>query len=296
MKWFKLSLFGMATILSLGLILIKFKKPEPLEIKYLASYGDQCPNTDKLRKRTGFVGDTCIPTIIHQTSPKTLKESPLMVQESAQSWQLINPNYTYNHYTDQDMEVFVYKHFSWMLDMWKQLLPIQKADVFRYLIIYKYGGVYADSDTIALVPVDYWIERKDNSSKCWETSQINTIVGLEGLTPTWKIWAQWTFVAFPSLPHFKYLIEKIYETWKINEKPIAHENYVETWKFTGPGIFTDAFEPYKENITILPKSIWGYRYDDWDLILPPLIMHRGAGSWKPTPHIIDQIIIWLWPK
>lgn len=49
-------------------------------------------------------------------------------------------------------------------------LPILRADIARYLLVYTYGGVYADLDTRALRPVEEWRDGHAN---------VSLIVGVE---------------------------------------------------------------------------------------------------------------------
>jgi mannosyltransferase OCH1-like enzyme len=263
---------------------------ESLEVQSLHSLGDECPL--EVSRKKDFIQNTCIPCIIHQTSRVALDVSPKYVQESAHSWQTVNRNCTYSFYTDKDLEVFVQNFFPELADMWAQLLPIQKADLFRYLVVYKYGGIYADSDTIALIPADHWLGRKDNSSKCIDTSKVGALIGVEGLDATWRYYAQWTFAACAQHPGFKDLIDRIHKAWK-RHGPFSKP---ETWGFTGPGPFTDSLSLFLDNVTLLPRSIWGERYQNLDLPVPPLVMHRSMGTWKPTVNIFEQFKLWLWPN
>ena len=40
--------------------------------------------------------------------------------------------------------------------------PVQKADIFRYIVLMVHGGVYADIDVTCVRPVDQWIAHTGN--------------------------------------------------------------------------------------------------------------------------------------
>jgi mannosyltransferase OCH1-like enzyme len=88
-----------------------------------------------------------IPKIIHQTW-KTLNV-PDEWKDAVESCK--NEHKEYNHiiWTDEMMEKFVKTEYA---DFYKVYMSyphnIQRCDAFRYLVLYKYGGIYIDMDTI----------------------------------------------------------------------------------------------------------------------------------------------------
>lgn len=81
------------------------------------------------------------------------------------------------------------------------LLPVLKADLVRYLLVFTFGGVYTDTDTICLKPIRNWGDGKPD---------ISLIVGVEADAkdiPDWEKsygrqlqMVQWTFAAAPGHP------------------------------------------------------------------------------------------------
>lgn len=49
------------------------------------------------------------------------------------------------------------KHHPEMMSMYNRMLAIQRADLFRYVVLYDAGGVYADIDVSCSVPIDSWL-------------------------------------------------------------------------------------------------------------------------------------------
>ena len=93
-----------------------------------------------------------IPKIIHQT----WRNHKLPVSETLpESWKKHNPDWEYRFWTDADLAHFVEDNYP---DMWPLYQaapkPVQKADIARYLILHKFGGLYADIDTECVGNID----------------------------------------------------------------------------------------------------------------------------------------------
>ena len=98
-----------------------------------------------------------IPKIIWQTM-KT-NEVPVFMKRYADSWINLNPEYEYRFHNDHDIIDFLKKDFPGYLEGYKKLkYGASKADLWRYLIIYKYGGVYADIDCKCITPLNQWVD------------------------------------------------------------------------------------------------------------------------------------------
>lgn len=103
-----------------------------------------------------------------QVPPKTHipKEIHICQKDLAQlqihsnDWKLLNSEYNLNLHDDADCKSFLLNEFSQKhLDLFNFLAdgPI-KADFWRICILYKYGGVYVDSDVQPLVPINIFLE------------------------------------------------------------------------------------------------------------------------------------------
>lgn len=86
-----------------------------------------------------------IPQILHFTW-KTA-ELPRAMQDYYERWRALHPGWDIRLWTDETMRVFVaenYPDFLAVYDAYPK--PIQRADVFRYLVLGRLGGIYADLD------------------------------------------------------------------------------------------------------------------------------------------------------
>ena len=93
-----------------------------------------------------------IPKILHQLA-KT-EDIPPHLQGFQESWKRLNPDYEYHLWTDQSLE-------AWVSEQAPDVLPlflayprsICRADLGRYLLLNRIGGVYADLDCQCLRPI-----------------------------------------------------------------------------------------------------------------------------------------------
>jgi hypothetical protein len=90
---------------------------------------------------------------------------------------MLNPDYEHRLYDDHDCEHWVRQHQPHLLPAFVSLpLAVQRADFFRYLVVYTEGGIYADIDTVCQQPAHTWAARDLNNGKAKEPW---LLVGLE---------------------------------------------------------------------------------------------------------------------
>jgi len=86
-----------------------------------------------------------IPRIIHQTWKSV--QVPARFQAAAQSWRDRHPGWEYVLWTDADIDRFVRDHFPQIVPLFRRYPDqIQRVDAFRYLLLQRVGGIYADLD------------------------------------------------------------------------------------------------------------------------------------------------------
>jgi len=94
-----------------------------------------------------------IPKIIHQTYKN--REVPVIWHKYQDKVRKLHPNWEYRLWTDQDNLAFVKQEYPDLLDRYVGMaLPIMRADVIRYLIMDKIGGLYLDLDYEMIKPFD----------------------------------------------------------------------------------------------------------------------------------------------
>lgn len=91
--------------------------------------------------------NTTIPKRIIQTS-KSLNLT-IVEQAAVANIRLLNPDFEYRHFDDQQVEEFVEREFPEYRQVFQSFpVAIQKYDFFRYLAVYRLGGFYFDMDVL----------------------------------------------------------------------------------------------------------------------------------------------------
>lgn len=93
-----------------------------------------------------------IPTNIFQTWENRNKIPPIMFR-AMQKIKRFNPRFKYYLFDDNDCREFIKKHFDVaVLHAYDSLIPgAYKADLWRYCVLYKIGGIYLD---IKFIPIN----------------------------------------------------------------------------------------------------------------------------------------------
>ena len=150
--------------------------------------------------------DQKIPKIIWQTM--RTNKVPSFMKKYADSWIELNPEYEYRFHDDDDIINFIKTDFPEYLDGYNKLkYGASKADLWRYLIIYKFGGVYADMDCKCHNPLETWV----NPDSLFVT-QLGTNKDI----------CQWLIISVPNNPIFLRAAQK---TLKNSEVNISKESY-----------------------------------------------------------------------
>lgn len=226
-----------------------------------------------------------------------------------------NPTYRAEFLTDEAADEYVRKTFESrpdIVDAYVGLqVPILKADLLRYLLLYNQGGIWSDLDVSCETPIDEWISLK-------YIDKAGLVVGWEfdlGWDQSFvRQFASWTIMAKPASPHMMQVINDILEALKkrMDDHEVSVEDITlamvgDVVDFSGPRRLTSGI--YKSlsqmlNRTVLeddiaqivePKLIGDVlvmpgrsfadssnRYmakQEW-VLPPPLVTHHYAGSWK----------------
>ena len=96
-----------------------------------------------------------IPKIIWQTHNYLYEELPKHLKQVTQTWINLNPTWEYRYVDHIARAEFVKTEDPVLYTHFEKLAPITQADLWRYLVTYTYGGVYADMDSVCNSPLDY---------------------------------------------------------------------------------------------------------------------------------------------
>jgi hypothetical protein len=98
-----------------------------------------------------------IPKRIFQTFEH--KSFEPLFQKFVDDWKIYNNDFEYFLFDEQDRQKFIKNNFSSnVYDAYTRIMPPAfKCDLWRYCILYKYGGFYVDIDTVCLSSLDNFI-------------------------------------------------------------------------------------------------------------------------------------------
>jgi len=101
-----------------------------------------------------------IPKIIHQTWRYKNSKNDCFYPcvESVKSQ---HPEYKYCFYNDAQSAQIIADDFPDFLGVYDSMSPVEKADLFRYLIVYKHGGIYLDIDCYCVNSFNELIENAE---------------------------------------------------------------------------------------------------------------------------------------
>jgi mannosyltransferase OCH1-like enzyme len=109
--------------------------------------------SDDVARRVARGEVLVIPELLHQTAPTA--ELSAETHRYRVKLRELHPGWTYKLWTDEDNLAFVQTHFPSFYPVFLNLpRNIMRADVIRYLLMYKHGGLYLDTDYEMLKPFD----------------------------------------------------------------------------------------------------------------------------------------------
>ena len=199
-----------------------------------------------------------IPKIIHQTFGRSTL--PKELEENREKFLSLNPTWEYRFYDDDAIIEFIKTNFnSQVLDYFNRINPAYgaaRADLFRYLVIYKCGGVYLDIKSSILLPLDSVLKEDDVFLlSYWRNKKGEEFEGFglhpEIATPKGEF-QQWHIIAAPGNPFIKAVIENIFRNIDIYIPCLHGVGQHGVMRVTGPVTYTTVITPllhlYKHRI------------------------------------------------
>jgi len=177
-----------------------------------------------------------IPKIIHQTWKNT--QIPDNWIDAQKSCKAIHSDYKYILWTHEDMDKFVKNEYP---NFYKTYISykynIQRCDAFRYLVLYKYGGIYIDLDIVCKKSLNNFLHYDIVLPLCSSDSNMFTNGFL---------------MIIPKHPFFKYCIDQL-------------PNYINSYSYlgkfshvmnsTGPVFLTNMIKNYNKNSNMSIKNM-----------------------------------------
>jgi hypothetical protein len=104
------------------------------------------------------------PKIIWQTHNYLVDELPEYMNQICGTWINFNPGWQHIYVDHIQREAMVAQLSPELHAIYKEVIPMYQADIWRYLITYEHGGMYADMDSICVKPIDYMLEKMSQTS------------------------------------------------------------------------------------------------------------------------------------
>jgi mannosyltransferase OCH1-like enzyme len=221
-----------------------------------------------------------IPKIIHQIwiGPKP---APTTLMNT---WKEKNPDFEYIYWNEEE---FVKRNMKFKCQ--SKIDEIEeingKADILRWEILYKYGGVFLDADSICIEPIDNELLSK----KCfagWEQEQARP-----GLIATGTM-------GFPP----KHPLVKAAVDWMLKNEVSQLKSHQMAWQTVGPGLLTRMYNTGKfsdlhifPSYTFLPIHLTGLEYNGHGKIYA----FQAWGSTKQSYDTMNNLVLpekYLTPK
>lgn len=161
----------------------------------------------------------------------------------------MNPDWRYTLYDDKDMIEYLQTYYSpeilYYYNKINDNYGAAKADFFRYLLMYREGGVYLDIKSGSLEPLDNIIGSDDEYILShWDLPhQINNLGMIKGE------YQQWHIICRPKHPYLLAVINKVInniENYTVDKFGVGK---MAVLKVTGPIAYTEAIVPIKDQYT-----------------------------------------------
>ena len=153
-----------------------------------------------------------------------------VIQAKIDEMKKLNPDYNHTIYTDEDMDNFVKEHYPGTIyDCFSKLnIIVAKVDFWRYLVLYKYGGVYLDMDSSINISLKDLINDDD---ECIITKEGNP-----------NLYVQWALIYNANHPILKKVIDLVVDNIQNNSFPN------DIHKMTGPTVYRNALCHIHKNL------------------------------------------------
>lgn len=233
-----------------------------------------------------------IPTILHQTWKTS--ELPEQFARFQDTWRKHHPRWEIRLYDDADCRRLVVADYPELIELYDALpTNIQRADLFRYLVVHRFGGVYADLDMECYRSIEPLLAGRSCVFGTEATFGEALRRNLNYRSP-YQV-ANCIFAASRGHAFFRLLLDRI----RLPTDGACSDDQVE--ETTGPRFLTRVFQEVHERfpeLTLLPQIYWNPpnrpSYPNWFPFNVHLYCrHHFAGTWRTAGEAAS---IGLWQR
>lgn len=159
----------------------------------------------------------------------------------------LNPGWSYHFFDDENVEKFILAEYG--SDILKEYVSISpelgpaRADLFRYLLLYKKGGVYLDIKTTLTQPLDSVLRDDDLFILSHWEKQLIQPKELKYLN--YKEYIQWAILSTCGHPFLKEVLHNVLGNLQVYNPWLHGVGKKAVLRITGPYAYTCAIEPKK---------------------------------------------------
>ena len=193
-----------------------------------------------------------VPRLIHQTFP-SLQRLPPELEANVACIQKLNPDYEYRLYDDGAIVDYIQRHFSArVLRAYEAIRPsygAARADLFRYLLLYREGGVYLDIKSTTSKPLDHSLHADDRYILAqWDNGagKAHEGWGLDYKGLPRGEYQQWHIVASRGHPYLRAVVLRVLDNVRAYRPWRQGVGKFGVFATTGPWAYTDAIRPIRE--------------------------------------------------
>lgn len=242
---------------------------------------------------------TAIPRIIHQIGMRPAFENrkiPPLFEENIAKLKALNPGWEFRFYDDDDIEAFIKANYPpQILAYYHRIDPrygAARADLFRYLLLYKVGGVYLDIKSGAKLPFDsvlrpddvYILSKWHSADGLFEHwGQVFDLRDLMG-----GEYQQWHVISAPGHPYLKAVLEQVLSNIDTYDPYLHQTGKRGTLRLTGPVPYTVAIERIREqhpHRTVDGRNVFGLEYNIIDGDQGHVKVFKGHYSLQTAPIV-----------
>lgn len=152
-----------------------------------------------------------------------------------ETWIEQNPGWEYRFWTDEDLLAFMRDQRPDLLELYLSYSrPVQRADLARYAILEKFGGIYADIDTRCLASLEP-IAGDHRVILCEEPERHHEPARVRGMD---RLWFNGTMASPPNHPFWKQVIDLC--------RLMADQRDRDVLETTGPLLLTAAVDRWDD--------------------------------------------------
>ena len=197
-----------------------------------------------------------IPKVIHQTCPSKTNLSPA-IRDNIAHLKRQNPTFEHVLYDDADISTFIMTEYGpQVLAAYQRISPTYgaaRADLFRYLLMYRVGGVYLDIKSTTIRPLADTVRPEDRYLLShWDNRPGDEYEGwghdVEYPGQPRGEFQQWHIVAAPGHPFLKAILTAVLDNIERYSPWSGGVGRLAVLSSTGPIAYTRAIMPLLSSV------------------------------------------------